>query len=114
MAIHTVQVRIVAESEAVARSAIQALRNGLGSTRVAMPPPSPGRRGQYLAYGTLQFDDDADTLVQHPAASPAGPPPSPAATGPMERLPVTGPTERLPTTGPTTRLPRRRNAGGRS
>jgi len=68
--IKVVQLRIIAESEADAHAAIEALRSSIGSARVALSSPHAGRKGGYLAYGTLQIEEAA---------------PAPA-TGPTTRL----------------------------
>lgn len=57
MTVSTVQIRIIADSEAEAEAAIAALRDGLGSSRVAITSPRQGRKGsEWLAYGTLQIE----------------------------------------------------------
>jgi hypothetical protein len=76
--IRVVQLRLVAETEADARTAIGALRDAIGSARVALSSPSQGRKGGRLAYGTLQVEAEA-----------------PPTTGSTERLAVTGKTTQL-------------------
>jgi hypothetical protein len=85
--IKVVQLRLVAETQADALTAIAALRDAVGSSRVALSSPQEGRRGGWLAYGTLQVEDSVPPSVRTPAA-------------------VTGPTRRLAATGKTTRLKR--------
>jgi len=70
--IRVIQIRLVAETQADAQSAIAALRDAIGSSRVALSSPSLGRKGGWLAYGTLQVEDE-----------------------PAERLAATGKTTRL-------------------
>lgn len=114
MTIVTVQLRIIAENEAAARGAIEALRASLGTARVALQPPWPGRdkhgtgRPEWLAYGTFQFDDGADTPVQLPTPSP--PPASAPPRLARAARATTGATEVLAATGPTRRLPRRKRS----
>lgn len=66
MPIKVVQLRLVAETEADARAAIEALRSSIGSARVALSSPHEGRKGGYLAYGTLQIEDAAPVAVTGP------------------------------------------------
>jgi hypothetical protein len=70
--IKVVQIRLVAETQADAQTAIATLRETVGSSRVALSSPSQGRKGGWLAYGTLQVD--------------TSPPPSSPVTGPTTRL----------------------------
>lgn len=58
-----VQLRLVAETEADALSAIAALRESVGSARIALSGPQEGRRGQWLAYGTLQVEAEVGAAV---------------------------------------------------
>lgn len=65
--IKVVQIRLVGETQADAEHAIAALREAIGSARVALSSPHHGRKGGWLAYGTLQIEDvDAP---QAPAAA---------------------------------------------
>ena len=91
--IATVQIRLVASSEAEARAAIEALRNAVGAARIALRSPRAGRRdGQWLAYGTFQFDPgEAGTGSDEPPTMVA----PPAMTGPTTRLAATGKTRKL-------------------
>lgn len=73
--IATVQIRLVADNEADALSAIAALRDSVGTARVALSSPHEGRRGQWLSYGTLQVEPLTVT-----------------ASGPTQRLAATGKT----------------------
>jgi hypothetical protein len=79
--IKVVQVRLVAETQADALAAIESLRESVGSARVALSSPHEGRKGGWLAYGTLQVEIEP-----------------PAATGPADRLAATGKTTRRRTT----------------
>jgi hypothetical protein len=79
--IKVVQIRLIAETQADALTAIAALRDAIGSSRVALSNPHEGRKGGWLAYGTLQVEDCV--------------PPTIAATGPTRRLAATGKTTRL-------------------
>lgn len=54
--IKVVQIRLIAENETDALTAIAALRESVGSARVALSSPSQGRKGGWLAYGTLQVE----------------------------------------------------------
>ena len=82
--IKVVQIRLVADSQADAERAIAALREAVGAARVALSSPREGRKGGWLAYGTLQIaaEDQAEP---------------PAAIGPTERLAATGKTRKLRT-----------------
>jgi hypothetical protein len=68
--IKVIQLRLVAENEADALAAIEALRQSVGTARVALSSPYEGRKGDWLSYGTLQVEDAAPI----------------AATGPTTRL----------------------------
>jgi hypothetical protein len=68
--IKVVQIRLIAESGLDCVNAIADLRHGLGTARVALSAPHQGRKGGWLAYGTLQVEDSSDL----------------AATGPTTRL----------------------------
>jgi hypothetical protein len=82
--ITTVQIRLIADSEAEARAAITELRNFVGSARIALSSPQEGRKGGWLTYGTFQFDvDELPTVV------------APASTGPTTRIAATGKTRKL-------------------
>jgi hypothetical protein len=76
--VKVVQLRLIAETQADAQAAIAALRDAIGSARVALSSPAQGRKGGWLAYGTLQIEAEV-----------------PAATGSTERLAATGKTTRL-------------------
>lgn len=95
MTITTVQIRLIADSEADARNAIDDLRNYVGSARIAINSPRPGRpvdgRSQWLAYGTFQFDTGEPPTVVAPVPPLAAPP----ATGPTTKLATTGKTRKL-------------------
>jgi hypothetical protein len=92
MAITTVQIRLIADSEAEARAAIEALRNAVGAARIAIHSPRTGKRDdQWLAYGTFQFDPDEPTTITVPAMSIS----ATATTGPTTRLAATGKTQKL-------------------
>ena len=54
-----IQLRLVAETDADALAAIVALRDAVGSARVALSTPIHGRKGSWLAYGTLPIEDAA-------------------------------------------------------
>lgn len=83
--IKTVQIRIIAPDEATAKLAIAALREHVGSARIALAAPHRGRKGsEYLTYGTLQVDDDTTLTIE-----------APAATGPTTRIAATGKTRKL-------------------
>lgn len=84
--ISTVQIRLIAGSEAEARAAIEALRSAVGAARIAFQAPRLGHRDdQWLAYGTFQFDADEPPTITVP----------PAATGPTTRLAETSKTRKL-------------------
>jgi hypothetical protein len=76
--IKVVQLRLVAETQADALTAIAALRDAIGSSRVALSSPHEGRKGGWLSYGTLQVEDAARMA---------------AVTGPTRRIAVTEKTE---------------------
>jgi hypothetical protein len=69
MTIKTVQIRLVADSEADVAAAIAALRDAIGTARVALSSPRAGRKGGYLAYGTLQIEDAAPPTASAPHAA---------------------------------------------
>jgi hypothetical protein len=54
--IKVIQLRLVAETQADAIAAITALRDAIGSSRVALSSPHEGRKGGWLSYGTLQVE----------------------------------------------------------
>lgn len=85
MAITTVQVRIIADTRDEALSAIAELRSLCGTTRIIIGSPSEGRKGQFLAYGSFQFEGSEPPTITAP----------PAATGKTQRLAATGKTRRL-------------------
>jgi hypothetical protein len=78
--IKVIQLRLVAETQADALTAIAALRDAIGSSRVALSSPHEGRKGGWLSYGTLQVEDTA---------------PTPAPPDPTRRIAVTGKTRKL-------------------
>jgi hypothetical protein len=86
MTIATVQIRLLADSEAEARAAIEALRSAVGAARIALSSPREGRKGsQWLTYGTFQCETDEPPTISAP----------PPATGPTTRLATTGKTRKL-------------------
>jgi hypothetical protein len=56
----SVQLRLIAETEADMREAISLVRRQLGEL-VAFNAPRQGRRKEWLAYGALQLYDTPDT-----------------------------------------------------
>src|SRR5262249_15938496 len=56
-------------------AAIEMLIDGVGSARIAVSSPHEGRRGQWLAYGTVSVDELASRFAAEKAA-----------TGPTTRL----------------------------
>jgi len=101
----TAQIRIIADTQEEAQQAIAALRDAIGTARVAINSPRQGRdkagggKPPWLAYGTFQFEIAAPAPRQGPVAQPK------AATGPTRR-----PSKPNAATGPTRRLTRSRAA----
>jgi hypothetical protein len=70
-----IQIRLTAETEADCLAAAEMLVDGVGSVRIAISAPREGRKGQWLAYGTLQVDERTARFAAEKAA-----------TGPTTRL----------------------------
>jgi hypothetical protein len=62
--VKVVQLRLVAETEADAQAAIAALRDAVGSARVALSSPHEGRKGGWLCYGTLQIEAEVPAVTE--------------------------------------------------
>jgi hypothetical protein len=53
--VKVVQICLIAETQADALAAVEMFLDQVGSARIAPSSPREGRKGQWLAYGTLQI-----------------------------------------------------------